>query len=807
MTHGAVVMPRLLGEDTAEELREHILKRNGELTADESIPLDGAENRFSYGIGANEHPTVTKALAEVSSSPLLIKSLSLLLGPNPAIAEITAITAQYGAEDQGWHSDVKADGNSVKYSRTFTHSYSLFIPLQNVTKEMGATEICPGTHYCPNDMTDSCSGEFGFPAVPQVGDVGGGDGSVWKVGDALIMNQCMWHRGPAHTDPFAPSRVVFILTFLSRPDPAKDVRQLSHGTYFHIRPDMYGFTLKDLQNPSLRMKAPFSWLRSLGIWKPAGADWGWDWPSMTILRISNEENGYSHWDLDPFLQSHGMAKAIPQFLHGSVKEGEGGGWDGYLSQTTWNFKIASLTVYLLLVGLYFVVAFSWDFALMMRGESTRYCRDMIVRTLVLDLILVGMGYGMYCRLAGTPWVKSVESGIIYKRPFIGRSIVGGSEDYGSDGSDDIITSSSSLPSSLLSLQQHQQNGRRLTTVPEKMDILFSHRFDSKHIGYYRNFLNYHPGNVKFNTDIALQSATFNSYSQISNSFRHRLVKNILDNINQTGARFLYQNDFGEWTTMYPSEVEKLVVKRLLEREHSVFAVLEDELSFLIAGNEEEVTHHGRGGGLRRMAGENLLRWKKVFDEKLMVIGGVVPNDTTIGGGRKIRSERKLRTLSSPHLFRLQPSAVHYPTASLSFTMVRKSQSGTLLHTHHAIKKGDKVHANEGYDSDPTWYVAFVIGVLPNGIVIEVPREDDRRKWRFMTDHKNVRAFRPFTQGDLVDANLEEDDMWYEGIITRAYPDRTYDVVFEWSDDEGETNNQDFISRVTEDLLMATFFDV
>lgn len=51
MTHGAVVMPRLLGEDTAEELREHILKRNGELTADESIPLDGAENRFSYGIG------------------------------------------------------------------------------------------------------------------------------------------------------------------------------------------------------------------------------------------------------------------------------------------------------------------------------------------------------------------------------------------------------------------------------------------------------------------------------------------------------------------------------------------------------------------------------------------------------------------------------------------------------------------------------------------------------------------------------------------------------------------------------------
>lgn len=207
------------------------------------------------------------------------------------MAEITAITVEPGAKAQGWHPDVKPLGNSLKYGQTFTHSYSLFIPLQNVTKRMGATELCPGTHYCGSVELDRVCTVGGFQASES-----NSPEKAWKAGDGLMMNQKMWHRGGAYRKSKIeanPDRVVFILTFISRPKFGKDHRQLSHGTYFHIHPFMYGHTFSDLKNAQVRMTFPFSMLRSLGIWKPAGSNWGYDWVTSSSLRISNGENGYA----------------------------------------------------------------------------------------------------------------------------------------------------------------------------------------------------------------------------------------------------------------------------------------------------------------------------------------------------------------------------------------------------------------------------------------------------------------------------------------------------------------------------------
>lgn len=239
---------------------------------------------------ANEHPSVALALNQIGSHTLLRQTLETLLGPDPAVAEITAITVEPGARAQGWHPDVKPQGNSLKYGQTFTHSYSLFIPLQNVTKRMGATELCPGTHYCASmDLEKMCK-MGGF----QASESNSQDGA-WKTGDGLMMNQKMWHRGAAYYNSRTeenPDRVVFILTFISRPLFGKDHRQLSHGTYFHIHPFMYGHTFSDLKNAQVSMSFPFSMLRSLGIWKPTNANWGYDWVTSASLRISNSENGY-----------------------------------------------------------------------------------------------------------------------------------------------------------------------------------------------------------------------------------------------------------------------------------------------------------------------------------------------------------------------------------------------------------------------------------------------------------------------------------------------------------------------------------
>ena len=197
------------------------------------------------------------------------------------MAEITAITAAPGAEPQGWHADVKQPGNAQKLARTFTHSYSLFVPLQDVHAGMGPTEVCPGTHYCANDLEVVCA-RNGFSAAQE---------EIWKRGHGLVMNQKMWHRGPEYRNTSGPKRVVFIITFISRPNPGVDHRQLSHGTYFHIHPLMYGHTVQDLKNPEISMSFPFNLLRSLGIWKPLNTQWGWDWVTSAALRIANEENG------------------------------------------------------------------------------------------------------------------------------------------------------------------------------------------------------------------------------------------------------------------------------------------------------------------------------------------------------------------------------------------------------------------------------------------------------------------------------------------------------------------------------------
>lgn len=157
---------------------------------------------------------------------------------------------------------------------------------------MGATELCPGTQFCASPDLDAMCREGGFQATES-----DSPDKAWKTGDGLMMNQKMWHRGGQYyprRNEENPDRVVFILTFVSRPIFGKDHRQLSHGTYFHIHPFMYGHTFQDLKTAQVSMSFPFSMFRSIGIWKPPHANWGYDWVTSSALRIANGESGYSY---------------------------------------------------------------------------------------------------------------------------------------------------------------------------------------------------------------------------------------------------------------------------------------------------------------------------------------------------------------------------------------------------------------------------------------------------------------------------------------------------------------------------------
>lgn len=130
MTHGTSIYPNVISDETAIELRDYILKRNEKLTDADSIGVIENENRWSFGIGVNDDPIVTKMLREFAMNKMLRSGLEGVAGRNPAIVELTAISVGPGAKDQFWHQDTLARGNALKYGRSFVPTYSFFIPLQ-----------------------------------------------------------------------------------------------------------------------------------------------------------------------------------------------------------------------------------------------------------------------------------------------------------------------------------------------------------------------------------------------------------------------------------------------------------------------------------------------------------------------------------------------------------------------------------------------------------------------------------------------------------------------------------------------------
>ena len=65
----------------------------------------------------------------------------------------------------------------------------------------------------------------------------GGTGQM-NAGDGALISQMVWHQGAAHSDPNAPERILFIITFLARPRHDRDPRQFAKGTYFHMKWNM-----------------------------------------------------------------------------------------------------------------------------------------------------------------------------------------------------------------------------------------------------------------------------------------------------------------------------------------------------------------------------------------------------------------------------------------------------------------------------------------------------------------------------------------------------------------------------------------
>lgn len=103
MTHGAVLIRNLLSNETAYQLREYLETRHA---IKDKLPWHekfwGDIGRLSLGLGVDDHPTIiARALQEVGTHEVLRTTLEGIVGPDPAIVEISTLTTLHGAQMQG----------------------------------------------------------------------------------------------------------------------------------------------------------------------------------------------------------------------------------------------------------------------------------------------------------------------------------------------------------------------------------------------------------------------------------------------------------------------------------------------------------------------------------------------------------------------------------------------------------------------------------------------------------------------------------------------------------------------------------
>jgi hypothetical protein len=267
----------------------------------------------------------------------------------------------------------------------------------------------------------------------------------------------VWHRGGAHTDPHSPERIMFIVSFLARPNFAQDPRLLSRGTYFHLKWNMWGHTMKDLMDPDLSMRKPFSILRCLRLWKPANRNWGYDLVTSGFMRFMNEQLEDEDFE-ERFIPRLNQFR-FPKWLRGRrLRNGsQRDTWRLFILETIRKVaqfvkQITLVTHVFYLVGLV-ILSIIWS-TITHGGSGTRLLGRSIFRLMVTHGILFGLAAKMLYDICTSDWGRCISSGKALMPPF---------------------------PPVEIASTNHQQTAMMIlsgpTTFPMRNDVLIGSRYD------------------------------------------------------------------------------------------------------------------------------------------------------------------------------------------------------------------------------------------------------------------------------------------------------------------------------------------
>jgi hypothetical protein len=314
-----------------------------------------------------------------------------------------------------------------------------------------------------------------------------------------------------------------------------------------------GHTLNDLARGFMRR--PWADLASLGLYKRHGGNWGYDFVTGLVQRMDSADCcTLSNDALHEYVKGGGV-RWLPKFLHGEysleTSFDQGVTWYQYLADTIRRCHefTRRLNVFAVVACLCIVAARHLHQSHRARNSGT------IAAPSALHQILLG-----YISLYALSLL--MRNGIVSQAAWT-RDI--------RHGSKDVVT---------FPFQPSDYEGP--ATSPTSLDVLIGSRLDSKHLGMYADFLQYHPGNKLWHDAILSRLAWLPPYSTLPRGLEEELARRIVDDVVGTMAsRFLYQSpSSGKWIVLDHEAAANLTIQEIFLRSHPVLQCLAREIRFL-----------------------------------------------------------------------------------------------------------------------------------------------------------------------------------------------------------------------------------
>ena len=500
------------------------------------------------------------------------------------------------------------------------------------------------------------------------------------------------------------------------------------------------------------------------------------------MRIANGQPGCEPEELAGLINVLDKKLHLPEFLDGTTNIDLDNVWELYISETIYNIYQFMIKVNLILHGGYLCVTLVIAVFVQLRykkGGFNVVSSASFLRIIIAHSIIVGITILFMSNFRKSDWAIGISSGNTLRRPFppsIAAEEVdkvegkGGLAGWLVEGIDPTIS-------------------QGLTVMPSRRDVLVGTRYDTKTIGSYSRWLDYHPGNEAFLEDITNRMmmvkgsgatgvggagggrSLYRSYEIGLPPIFHRwIIQSVITNIEKYDGRFL-QQDYrtGDWKLM--DEIETRDYVRLILTSGTNGAVSAEvlrEINFLLGtyrfGNS-------RGTGLARHSQMYLHHLTKTIFGTLpqvseeqkktqlcaFTVTSMLPPNTT--RNEEVRFDATIPTSRRWTQLRSEPTSDIRIGSSVVYTGFKGKQFAATV-----------VNVNEKFDSFEIVFPADETHVTGLG-KFNVPRD---------------MLFKPLppVEGYSVQANYKGEGQWFPGYITKVRPSGVY-VEYDDGDHEGD----------------------